>query len=103
MTEIELTGDLGDASEVYRSTVSGETTFTFDTPFSFVTPDSRPLGEIRVDEIHNGNVYLSTTASDGDAEFSSCAILEPDAARTLGKALVRAADYADKQQENISK
>lgn len=95
--DIDLDAPLGDASEVYGAEVQAPTGFRAETPYAAVTTDDQPPTTVTIDEIHDGAAWLTMVAEMDDAEFSTLTKLSAPDARALGYALLRAADYIDRQ------
>lgn len=98
--DLDLDAPLGDASEVYDTRAQAWFGYTFDSPHAFVTDnDTRPTGTLRVEEIHDAEVHVALLADHGETSFSALASLDPDNARAFALAVLRAAEYADRQAE----
>ncbi|EMA01807.1 hypothetical protein C437_15346 [Haloarcula vallismortis ATCC 29715] len=88
--------DLGDASEVYEVEPTANSDFRMSGE-SFDAYAEEIQARWRVDEIYGGSVYLAGFWKGESRKASTGARLDPDSARQLGQALIRAAEYADRQ------
>jgi len=88
--------DLGDASEVYEIEPTANSDFRLSGE-SFDGYVEEIQARWRVDEIYGGSVFLGGFWNGDSRKASAGARLDPDSARELGRALVRAAEYADQQ------
>ncbi|GCF13236.1 hypothetical protein Harman_11710 [Haloarcula mannanilytica] len=89
--------DLSNASEVYDIEPTANSDFRLSGE-SFDAYVEEIQARWRVDEIYGGFVYLGGLWKGESRRASTGARLDPDSARELGRALVRAAEYADRQQ-----
>lgn len=94
----ELTGELGDAREVYGRVVVADTCLDVDGQhFSLRTPDDLQ-GALFVDEIHDGRIAFLVKATADDTSGTMITQLEADDARELAAVFNRAAEYAERQE-----
>lgn len=98
---LDLDAELGDASEVYDIEPVVETDYVLRGELFDGRIEDVPA-TWRVDEIWDGSVTLAAYWRDGDRRATVGARVNPDAARELGLALLRAADYADRQREECT-
>jgi len=97
---IDLDEPLGDASEVYGTIATGTASFSIETEYVMMANREIDESEVFIDEIHDGEIALTTLSEEGESRFSALAQLGPDAARQLGIALLRSADYAERQRRS---
>lgn len=95
---LDLDSDLGDASEVYDIEPVVETGFVLRGDLFDTCVEDVPA-TWRVDEVCDGRVRVHVSWSEDGRRSSTGAQFGPEAAREFGLALLRAADYADRQRE----
>ena len=99
MNVSEMTHDeIRDAvqSEVYHREAAAESTYQIEIGDLSISRLEDVVSRWRVDDISNGKVAL---ASDSDHHGGQSFVkLEPEQARNLGRALIRAGDFAECQR-----
>lgn len=95
---LDLDDELGDATEVYAVSPVIETDYVLQGDLFDGRIEDVPA-TWRIDEIYDGQVCLAVSWGDSDRRASAAARVKPDTARDFGLALLRAADYADRQRE----
>lgn len=90
---------LGDANEVYDIKIEAETDYRIEGSATISRVDDENSVWF-IDEIHGGKVALQALCQQEDTEAGTLGSLSAESARKLGTALIRSAEYAERQSDS---